>query len=79
MRLKIQERSNVIMQYEMEFKELQKEREKITIQIKKNEEDINEFMPTDTSEGKLESLKNENKDLKQKISQLKEYLTNQER
>lgn len=36
-------------------------------------------MPIDTSEGKLESLKNENKDLKQKISQLKEYLTNQER
>lgn len=36
MRLKIQERSNVIMQYEMEFKELQKEREKITLQIKKN-------------------------------------------
>lgn len=53
MKLKIQERTNIVVQIQKEFRQLEKERENIKAQIHKNEQDIQEFVPTDTSDGKI--------------------------
>lgn len=47
--------------------------------IAKNEQDLGEFIPSNEGDSKMESLRLENKELKHKISKVKETLTIQEK
>ena len=57
MKLKIKERSNIIVKYEKQFKELSIERQRIAEQISRNQEDINEFHFVTDPDGKIDSIK----------------------
>jgi hypothetical protein len=71
MKMKIKEHINTVNKCEKEFKELETQREELKGTITKNEQDLGEFIPSNEGDSKMESLKIENKELKQKISKAK--------
>lgn len=79
MRMKIREHSNIVSKCHRELRDLEAEREDLKAHIEKNEADLEEFIPSNQTDVKMDAIKIENKDLRSKINRMKEELTAQER